>query len=461
MKKYALLLFAVVMAFTLSACGGNNAPDNGKTAGNATDAPTEKTNESATEGDKIAGGEPVTLKIIHWINEGTNKYYEDFNKRFTERYPNVKVDYNFVPSDATYDQLQQTRVNANDVDILALKSGFAAVPQDWSPGAQDPVWKQWIDAGLIADLSGESFISNWDANDLANSVTYNGKIYGVNMGKVAFTGLFYNKTIFEKYGLAVPTTWDELLNVFKVLKDNKVVPLGIAGKDIWPFNLAVQGLSATIHDDQLAFIKGLWDGSTKFTDPVQLEILEKTQVLMENAIPGFMGVDYGSLPGLFASEQVAMTVDGSWNAAAIKGTNPDLKFGYFAIPGSNDAAKNKLAGKYDMSWVVLEKAKNKEAALKWLEMQSEPEEYAKFVAASGFQPNQKVTVEDPFLAELTTQLDGFKLAWDQLFINRENLGEYASGSSIHAEFLAPAGPLKSAKELAEKTQQNWDAAAPK
>lgn len=460
MKKAAFLLAALVMVAMLAACGGGNGNAGNTPATNDAASP-DASSSSGGSGDQIAGGEKVTLKVIHWINEGTNKYYEDFNKRFTERFPNVTIDYTIVPSDATYDQLQQTRVNAGDVDILALKSGFAAVPQDWTPGAQDPVWKQWIDAGLIADLSDQPFISNWDANDLANSVTYNGKIYGINMGKVAFTGMFYNKGIFEKYNLKVPTTWDELLNVFKVLKDNKVEPIGIAGKDIWPFNLAVQGLSATIHDDQLAFIKGLWDGSKKFTDPVQLEILEKSQVLMQNAIPSFMGIDYGSLPGLFASEQVAMAIDGSWNAAAIKSANPDLKFGYFAIPGSNDPAKNKLAGKYDMSWMVLEKSKNKEAALKWLELQSEPEEYAKFIASSGFQPNQKVNVEDPFLAELSTQLDGFKLAWDQLFINRQNVGEYAAGSSIHAEFLAPAGPLKTPQELAEKSQQDWDAAAPK
>ncbi len=450
MKKVSWILMLALFTTLLAACGGNNGGSK-EAAGNSGD------------GGKGSSDAPVTLKVIHWINEGTNKYYEDFNKRFTERYPNIKVDYTIVPSDATYDQLQQTRVSANDVDILALKSGFAAVPQEWTPGAQDPVWKQWIDAGLIADLAGEAFMSNWDANDVANSVTYNDKIYGVNMGKVAFTGIFYNKAVFEKHNLQAPKTWDELLNVFKTLKDAGVEPLGIAGKDIWPFNLAVQGLSATIHDDQLAFIKGLWDGSTKFTDPKQIEILEKAQVLMENAIPSFMGVDYGSAPGLFASEQVAMLIDGSWNAAAIKGANPDLQFGYFPVPGSNDPAKNAaLAGKYDMSWMVLEKAKNKDAALKWLAMQSEPEEYAKFVTASGFQPTQaNVEVNDPFLEEMAPYLNGFKLAWDQLFINRENAGEHVAGSSLHAEFLAPAGPLKTPQELAELSQKEWDAAAPK
>ena len=454
MKKTAILLLALALVFTLAACGGNNGSSGDATKNNNTQENNTQENNSSTT-DK-----QVTLKIIHWINEGTNKYYEGFNKRFEERYPTIKVDYVVVPSDATYDQLQQTRISANDTDLLAIKSGFAAIPQEWSPGAQDPTWKQWIDAGLIADLTNEPFITNYNANDVANSTTYNGKVYGVNLGKVAFTGLFYNKRIFEENGLEVPKTWDELLNVFRVLEDKGIEPLGFAGKDLWPINLAVQGLSASIHDDQLAWIKGLWDGSTKFTDEIHLEILGKAQVLMEHAINGFMGVDYGSLPGLFAAEQVAMIADGSWNAAAIRTAKPDLRFGYFPVPGSNDPAQNaSLAGKYDMSWMVLEKAKNKDAALKWLAMHSEPEEYAEFIRSSGFQPTQdNVAVDDPFLDEISPYLANFKLAWDQLFINRQNAGQYVNGSSIHVEFLTPAGPLAKPEELAKKSQADWDAA---
>ncbi|WP_199617515.1 ABC transporter substrate-binding protein [Paenibacillus alkalitolerans] len=455
LKKYALGLMSLVLVFVVAACGGNG-------GGNTSETPSESSSEPAASESGAKPDEEVTLKIIHWINEPVNKYYEEFNKEFMERYPNIKVVYDVVPSDATYDQLQQTRINANDADLVALKSGFAPIPQEWAKGAEDPLWKQWIDAGLIADLTNQEFVSNYNSIDVQNSTTYNGKVYGINMGKVSFTGLYYNKKIFADNGLQVPTTWDEFVTVVNTLKEKGVTPLGFAGKDIWPFNLAVQGLSASVHKDQAAFIEGLWRGTTKFTDPAQIEILGKAQFLMENAIDAFMGVDYGSLPSLFVSGQVAMIADGTWNAPTLKSLDPNLEFGYFPIPGSNDASQNNsLAGKYDMSWVVLEKAKNKDAALKWLAMQSEPEHYAEFVKASGFLPNADVTVEDPFINEIKPYLSSFKLAWDQLFINRANAGEHVSGSSIHAEFLAPAGPVKTPEELAELSQSEWDAAAPK
>lgn len=442
-KKATALSMAIVMLLIVAACGSSGSGESGT---------------GSTSGDK-----KVTLKIIHWQQENINNFIKAFNQRFEETYPEVKVEYTTVPADATYDQLMQTRMTATDADIIPLKFSFIGAPEDWSPGAADPLWKQWIDAGLVSDLSDQAFIKNYNQTDVENAMTYNGKVYGVNMGKVALTGLFYNKDIFAQHNLQVPATWDEFVNVMKTLKEAGIAPIGLGGKDVWPINLAVQGLQASIHDDQMEYIKGLWTGDTKLTDPVHLEVLEKAQIIMENTIDGFMGIDYGTLPSLFAAGRVAMIADGTWDATTIDTANPELNYGYFPIPGSSKPENNKdLAGKYDMTWMVVEKSANKEYALKWLEMLSEPATYTEFANAAGFLPTQpNVTLESEFINEIQPYLANFKLSWDQLFINRQNVGKYISDSSVHAEFLAPAGPLKTAAELAEKSQADWDAAAPK
>ncbi|RXZ80884.1 extracellular solute-binding protein [Paenibacillaceae bacterium] len=449
-KKGVSLLLAFVLLTVLAACSGGSGGSEG-------------TGSGEKPGVKSGGDKKVTLKIIHWQQENINNYIKAFNKKFEDQHPGVTIEYTTVPADATYDQLMQTRMNATDADIIPLKFSFVGAPEEWSVGAEDPLWKQWIDGGLIADLSDQDFIKHYNPVDVANAMTYNDKVYGINMGKVSFTGMFYNKDIFSKYSLEVPTTWDEMLNVMATLKDNGVTPIGFGGKDVWPLNLAVQGLQASVHDDQLAYIKGLWTGATKLTDPVNLEVLEKAQILMDNAINGFMGIDYGTLPSLLTTERVAMIADGTWDATTIDAANPDLNYGYFPIPGSNNPANNKdLAGKYDMTWMVLEKAKNKDYAVKWLEMLSQPDNYTEFVNAAGFLPTQpNVKLESKFVGELEPYMNNFKLAWDQLFINRPNLGQYIREASVHAEFLAPAGPLKTPIELAEKSQADWDAAAPK
>jgi raffinose/stachyose/melibiose transport system substrate-binding protein len=442
-KKLSIMLAVGLLAASLAACSKSN--DGGSPAGQ--------------DAGKLGAEKPVTLKVINWKNEATNKWFATFNKKFEEKYPNIKVVYDTVPS-TDFAQLQQTRIQASDVDVITNTAAIVGAPAEWSKGAADPTWKQWVDAGLIADLSNKPFVKNYTPEAVRDADTYNGKVYGITTGSVSFSGLFYNKDIFEKNALKVPSTWDEFVAVCDALKAKGIAPIGFAGKDIWPINLAVQGLQVSIHKDQLAHIKGLWDGSAKFTDPAAIEVLAKAQKMMTYAVDGFMGVDYGSLPGIFAQQKVAMIADGTWDAPTIAAANPNLKFGYFPIPGTNDPAQNKaLAGKYDMTFMVAEKSKNKDAAFKYLTFFSEPANYAEFVNSVGFLPVQpNVDLKSAFIKELQPNLQGFRLTWDQQFINRKNAGEHVSGSSVHAEFLAPAGPIKTPQELAALSQKEWDAA---
>lgn len=452
-KKFSLLLLTLSLMLVMAACGSKEEPKQ------ETAPTTDNTETQATEpsnGGDISG----SLKMIGWTNKAVNDYITAFNKKFEEKYPNVKVDYVVSQSDDVYKQLMQSRLTANDVDIFPNLSGFILSPQTWSPGAEKPNWQQWIESGLIADLSNEAFVKNYNENDVKNAGKFDGKVYGIPTGTVSFSGLYYNKEIFEKNGLKVPTTWGEFENVLKTLKTNGVIPIAFAGKDTWPLAISVQGLQASIYDNQLEFIQGLWEGKTKFTDPKAMEVLDKAKVMMDYSIEGFMGIDYATLPALFTSGQVAMIGDGSWHAPEFAQANPDLKFGYFPVPGSDNAANNQdLAGKYDMTWLVAQKGPNKAAALKWLEMFSEPDNYKGFVDAAGFLPVQpNIQVKSEFIQELAPYLKNFKLGWEQLMINKPNLGEHLANAGVHAEFIAPGGPFKTTKELAEVQQKEWDAA---
>ncbi len=400
----------------------------------------------------------TTLRIFHWRNDAANIAIKKLNEKFMAENPDIKIEYSTVPTDGdTFKQTQQTRVMAGDVDIFAHTAALVGAPKSWTPGAEDPKWKQWIDAGLVADLTDQPFVKNYREQSIKEANTYNGKVYGVTVGSVAFTGIFYNKAIFKEYGLEVPKTWNEFVNVMETLKSNGVVPIGFAGRDIWPLNLAVQGLQASIYENQLEFIQGVWEGSKSWTDSKHIEVLEKAQILMNYAIDGFMGIDYTSLPGLFAIEKCAMIGDGAWDAPTIATANPDLEFGYFPIPGNDNAAYNKnLAGKFDMTWFVHQNSPNKAAALKWLNFFSEPGNYAEFVNAVGFMPTQDVEITDPFINSLSEY--GFINAYDQLMINPANLGQHIANSSVNAHFLNPAGPIATAEDLAELQQQQWEAA---
>lgn len=450
-KRISAVVLASALTLSLAACGSNNG-GNTATEGNTGSKPS---------------GEKKVVKILHWKQGNVNAAMEEINKAFEAKYPEYKVEYTTTGPDDEYKQAQRARITANDVDVLADLSGMRLSPKDWTPGAKVPDWQQWIDSGLIADLSDQEFVKNWNANDIEKAGTYNDKVYAIPTGKVAMSGLFYNKQIFEDNGLKVPTTWTEFLKLCEDLKAKGITPIGVAGKDVWPLKLPVFALQAKIlgGGDQQKWIEGVWKGETAFNDAEAVEVLDKMKTLQDNyMIDGFMGIDYASAPSIFATGKVAMLADGSWDAPTIATANPDLKFGYFPVPATEDSAKNaSFVGKYDVTWYAAEKGPNKEGALKWLEFFSESENYTKYVKAAGFIPTQdNIATDSEFIdKELTPYLGDFELAYEIMMINRQNVGEHIAAEGVHTEYLAPGGEFKTAKELADVQQKEWEAAAPK
>ncbi|GIP57088.1 extracellular solute-binding protein [Paenibacillus sp. FSL W8-0186] len=450
-KKISAIVLAGALTLSLAACGSGSKEATGTNGGDTSKA----------------SGQKQVIKILHWKQENINKAMKEINEAFEAKYPEYKIEYTTTGPDDEYKQAQRARLTANDVDILADLSGMRLSPQEWTPGAKVPDWEQWINSGLIADLSDQAFVSKWNANDIEKAGTYKGKVYAIPTGKVAMSGLFYNKEIFEEHGLEVPKTWSEFIQLNETLKSKGITPIGVAGKDVWPLKLPVFALQAKIlgGGNQQKWIEGVWKGETAFNDAEAVEVLEKMKTLQDNyMIEGFMGIDYASAPAIFATGKVAMLADGSWDAPTIATANPDLKFGYFPVPATEDAAKNaSFVGKYDVTWYVAEKGPNKEGALKWLEFFSEPENYTTFVKAAGFIPTMDgISTDSDFIDnELTPYLGDFELAYEIMMINRENVGEHLAAEGVHTEYLAPGGEFKTAKELADVQQKEWEAAAPK
>lgn len=457
LKKWSALTLVLALMVTLAACGGKTESPSANGNGTA--------GETSSEGKP--SGEKKVIKMLHWKQGNINEVIKDINRQFEEKYPEYTIEYTTTGPDDEYKQAQRARITAGDVDIFPDLSGMRLSPKDWTPGAKVPDWQQWIDSGLIADLSDQPFVKNYEASDIEQAGTYNGKVYAIPTGKVVMSGLFYNKEIFEKHNLKVPTTWSEFIELCETLKKNGVTPIAMAGKDVWPLKLPAFSLQAQIlgGGDQMKFIEGVWKGTAKYNDPDAVEVLEKMKTIQDNyTIDGFMGIDYGTLPSYFATGKVAMMPNGSWEAPTVQTANPDLKFGYFPLPGTEDPAKNNyLVGKYDMTWYVTEKGKNKEGALKWLEFFSQPEIYQQFVKAAGFLPTQPNIKTDSefFDNEVMPYMDGFQLAYEILMINRENVGEHLAAEGVHTEYLAPGGEFKTAQELADVQQKEWEAAAPK
>jgi raffinose/stachyose/melibiose transport system substrate-binding protein len=287
----------------------------------------------------------------------------------------------------------------------------------------------------------------------------NGKLYTITTGTYAFTGMFYNKDLFEKNNVKVPTTWNELVAACDTFKAAGIECMTSGGKDVWPLMVAGWGIEQAIFPDSEALLESLWNDKVKFNDEKSMQVWTRMQQMLGFMESGVTGIDNTAAPGRFASGKVAMYPAGTWDASNIKLANPDLKFGYFPTPGSDNPEDNKsLGGKFDASLSVASNAPNKDAALKWLEFFSQPENYNAYVNAVGIlptQPTAKLTSE--FATELQPFLKNFHTHISVLFVSPKGLGKYVGGPFSAANF-APYGDFDDATKLANQVQADWETA---
>ena len=244
-------------------------------------------------GGATTAGDAVILKLIMHVNAPAVQAIQDLNTAFHQQNPNITVSVTTAQTD-TYATLQATRLSAKDADIVEVGS-FTGAPAAYTVGAQKPVWQQQIEGGNYVDLTGQSFLSNFSPTAITNTSTYNGKVYSVPSGTAPFTGVFYSKSLFQKYHLQVPTTWSELLGVCQELQGQGVTPFTIGQKDGWPAGLPTQAILAALYPDLQTLDQGLWAGTVKYTDPTFVEVLQRTQQVWDYTEKGFGG---GAMPQL-------------------------------------------------------------------------------------------------------------------------------------------------------------------
>ena len=69
------------------------------------------------------------------------------------------------------------------------------------------------------------------------TVSFDGRHYGVPVISISGAFFGYRPSMFEKYGVEVPETWEELVEVAQVFIDNGVIPFALANATKWTGSL--------------------------------------------------------------------------------------------------------------------------------------------------------------------------------------------------------------------------------
>ena len=199
-RKYLILAGAAIAiaGLTLSACSPVASP--------------------ATTAASQAAAKP-TLSL--WVNSADSPQLSDLYKKFTAE-TGYKLDVVSFPSDGFEKAVMQRWSTGDRPDILEWHGNF-----------------NWVAAinpkANLYDLSKEPFVARTQGGILKTNASMGGVVYGAVLNTPTAFGIFFNKDILAKAGVAAPTTADQVLAACQAIKkmDPNIVPLQEAGGSLW------------------------------------------------------------------------------------------------------------------------------------------------------------------------------------------------------------------------------------
>lgn len=387
LKKLAALGMAVVMTFSLTACGGggnsenassNADTDNSSSADNtaadsstaADSAETETEAEAQTpEGipsiDQINVGEDykdltASIKVLTNRTDIVDTVYKGYAEEFMQIYPNITVEYEGITD---YEESVTLRLTAGDWgDIMFIPTSVA----------KNELSTYFMPLGDYNTLDG---IYNF-----VEEKSFENVVYGIANGGTA-SGIAYNKRVWEEAGITeMPKTPDEFLADLQLIKDNTdAVPLYTNFAAGWTMGAwdAYTDCAATGDPDfksKMPHMSNPFSKRDDMTGPYAVYY-----ILYESVARGLVeddpaSTDWESSKGAINRGEYATMVLGSWCVEQFKeaGDSPE-DIGYMPFPisvngqqyagsGGNysfginvDAAdENKIASLLYMKWLIEE-----------------------------------------------------------------------------------------------------------
>ncbi|WP_405060144.1 extracellular solute-binding protein [Kribbella sp. NBC_01505] len=356
LRRWRWLAVGVATAMALTACGSG--------------------------GDSGSGG---AKKITFWLSTAAQiQGYTDLAKEFQAK-EGITVEVVNQPYDGYQDKLRQS-AQANSLPDVA------SVP------SLDTLW-----LNQLQDLSATA---NNETNKIRKDLVteQDGKVLAIPSDLTA-AGLFVNKTLFTKAGVAVPAdpakawTWDEFLAAA-----SKVRTATGAKYDLVYDNSAARIRAFIYNNGGKGFQLGA-DGKYQTPDAATIDALTKFKAMNDNKVmPKSVWTSGADPNALFKSGQVVAYFSGVWQVPDFAEGITGFEWASAPTPGPVHATDINLGGKV----VAFNNKDTAAAAKKWVDFLFQRDNYTKLAQSNGYLPVESgLTLKYPFKSQAA--LDGFAL----------------------------------------------------
>lgn len=347
-KLLSTICITIMAGSVLTGCGGSSA------GGNDT--------KSANSNEKI------TLTFgSHQSGLPTSGVVQELAKQF-ESETGIKIDFQISP-DAQWRDLLKVKLDSGEApDIFCADADPLNLVTRVNPEK------------YVEDVSKEEWVSRMDPNVIP-SVSYNDKVYGITFPGKKMYFYVYNKEIFEKLGLKVPTTYEEFKNVCQKIKDSGVTPIFEGTQNGWHQVLPLFETGAMYQEKHPEIYSKLNKNEVDLDAVPELATI--ISQLKEFADLGFYGDNYLSnsvenAKEAMANGKAAMFIAESAWRNEVKGDFPDFdtnKLGIFVMPWADNQAIG--VNPASNAYFINKNGKHVDAALKFFQFLAKPENLQK------------------------------------------------------------------------------------
>jgi raffinose/stachyose/melibiose transport system substrate-binding protein len=266
----------------------------------------------------------VTLRVWdQFTDEPANTVVQNIYNDFMAKDPNIKIEREAVSSD----QMRQT-VNT----AIASGTGPDVILYDAGPGYAGLL----ANAGLLLPLDQYAAKYGWSEKIAApakEATTIDGKWYGLPLS-VDLIGMYYNKTLLDKEGLAVPKTFDDLVAFCGQARAKGYTPIAFADNPGWQaFHQFSMTSNQMIGPD--AMRKLLYDHQGSWDTPPIVTAIKSYFVDLNKANcfpPDPAAITYDDGNSLFFTGQALLHTTGSWLIRDMEEQMTDYEVGFVPFP---------------------------------------------------------------------------------------------------------------------------------
>ncbi len=336
--------------------------------------------------------QPVTITFASWVGEGL----KPFKARFEKLHPNIKIKLQDVPAEQMQDKLTTQIAGGNAPDAAFVDNGTVS-----AFGTRNALVNLDPYIAKSAAVKPDDYVDAF-----RKAATVKGSMYGLPFDGES-TGLFYRTDLFEQAGIdGPPETWEEFMEAAKKLTNKEKKQYGFAvfapeATYYWyPWYWQTGARLISEDGKQIAFNGEEGKRAAEFYVDLARNY-SPPDLLNSNSWDGRVA---------FGNGKVGMYVAGAWFAGTLLDEYPKIKGKWATAPLPKDKqCATTIAGD---SLIVFEQSKNKDAAWKWIEFLSAPQNVALWNVGTkqnpgSLLPTRKSLLNDPQVFANNPILQGF------------------------------------------------------